>query len=406
MAVRNPYFHRVDAQGAAAALSRPVHPRGGRPQADPDQDRRRRDRPAGRGTCSSRTTPSSRRASRAADCATLLWPEGRGAHLALLPQSQRARPGLARAVPRPALPPGAVARHRSGGAEPISLFRAGRAVEQLDHPGTARSTARSIGKRCTAYDPEAANRLLDEIGLDGAMTTARGCCRTAGRWSWSSRPQARTASRPTCWSWSRDQWPRSGSESTPSRPTARCCATGSSPGDALMTICVRLGQRHADRRHAAQDFAPTSQADQPQWPKWGQYYETKGQAGEAPDLPEAKRADGPVPQAGSRLRSRPSRRRSGTDARALHEPMLHAGPDRGACASRWRCAPSCATCQRRRSSTGSRKAQIGIYRPDTFFYARVRRPGAGSFSSQRLLSKAPGDQRQRADRRPAATAAG
>ena len=36
-------------------------------------------------------------------------------------------------------------------------------------------------------------------------------------------------------------------------------------------------------------YAPTSQADQPQWPKWGQYYETKGSAGEAPDLPEAKR---------------------------------------------------------------------------------------------------------------------
>jgi peptide/nickel transport system substrate-binding protein len=37
------------------------------------------------------------------------------------------------------------------------------------------------------------------------------------------------------------------------------------------------------------DFAPTSQADQPQWPKWGQYFETKGAAGEPPDLPEAKR---------------------------------------------------------------------------------------------------------------------
>ena len=36
-------------------------------------------------------------------------------------------------------------------------------------------------------------------------------------------------------------------------------------------------------------YAPTSQADQPEWPKWGQYYETRGGAGEAPDLPEAKR---------------------------------------------------------------------------------------------------------------------
>jgi peptide/nickel transport system substrate-binding protein len=36
-------------------------------------------------------------------------------------------------------------------------------------------------------------------------------------------------------------------------------------------------------------YAPTSQADQPQWPSWGQHYETRGAAGEAPDLPEAKR---------------------------------------------------------------------------------------------------------------------
>ena len=47
VAVRNPYFHRVDAAGPAAALHRPRHPRGRRSEADPGQDRRRRGRPAG-----------------------------------------------------------------------------------------------------------------------------------------------------------------------------------------------------------------------------------------------------------------------------------------------------------------------------------------------------------------------
>ena len=58
IAVRNPYFHRVDAQGPAAALHRPVHARGGRRQAGADQDRCRRDRPAGPPSSPSRTTPS------------------------------------------------------------------------------------------------------------------------------------------------------------------------------------------------------------------------------------------------------------------------------------------------------------------------------------------------------------
>jgi peptide/nickel transport system substrate-binding protein len=35
-----------------------------------------------------------------------------------------------------------------------------------------------------------------------------------------------------------------------------------------------------------QEFAPTSQ-QQYQWPKWGQYFETGGDVGEKPDLPEA-----------------------------------------------------------------------------------------------------------------------
>lgn len=35
------------------------------------------------------------------------------------------------------------------------------------------------------------------------------------------------------------------------------------------------------------EFAPTEQT-QYQWPKWGQYFETSGQAGEAPDIPEAR----------------------------------------------------------------------------------------------------------------------
>jgi peptide/nickel transport system substrate-binding protein len=60
-------------------------------------------------------------------------------------------------------------------------------------------------------------------------------------------------------------------------------------GATLMTTIYGIDNGLPTAAMPPREFAPTSQADQPQWPKWGQYYETKGAAGEPPDLPEAQR---------------------------------------------------------------------------------------------------------------------
>ncbi len=58
-------------------------------------------------------------------------------------------------------------------------------------------------------------------------------------------------------------------------------------GSTLMTMWFGLENGIPSAEMSPWEFAPTSQ-QQYQWPKWGQYFETGGEAGEAPDLPVAK----------------------------------------------------------------------------------------------------------------------
>jgi peptide/nickel transport system substrate-binding protein len=59
-------------------------------------------------------------------------------------------------------------------------------------------------------------------------------------------------------------------------------------GSTLMTMWFGLENGIPSAEMSPWEFAPTSQ-QQYQWPKWGQYFETQGEAGEAPDLPVAEK---------------------------------------------------------------------------------------------------------------------
>ena len=166
VAERNPYFHRVDAQGPAAALSRPLHPGGDRP-ASWSRSRPAPARPTcRRGTSFFKDYTFLKESEARSGLRTLLWPEGRGAHLALYPNLNAADPvwrGLFRDR-----------RFR----EALSLGIDRDAISQYLYFGLARPSNNTImpesplyreeyaAPRCTAFDPEAANRLLDELGLD------------------------------------------------------------------------------------------------------------------------------------------------------------------------------------------------------------------------------------------------
>ena len=58
-------------------------------------------------------------------------------------------------------------------------------------------------------------------------------------------------------------------------------------GTTLMTMWFGIENGIPAAEMSPWEFAPTSQ-QQYQWPKWGQYFETRGEAGEAPDLAAAQ----------------------------------------------------------------------------------------------------------------------
>jgi len=217
-----------------------------------------------------------------------LWPEGRGAHLALFP-NLNAKDPVWRSLFRDR-------RFR----EALSMAIDRELLNEFLYVGLAQPSNNSIlpqsplfrpeyAERCVQHDPEAANKLLDELGL--GKRNGRGM-----RLLPDGRPMELTVEtsgedteQVDALELVRDQWSEIGFviHAKPSdRETLRNRVFA---GEALMTISYGTDNGTPTASMPPREFAPTNQADQPQWPRWGQYYETKGAAGEPPELPEAKR---------------------------------------------------------------------------------------------------------------------
>ena len=96
---------------------------------------------------------------------TLLWPIGARQRDRPLSEPQHHRPGLARAEPGCALPPRPVARHRPQDAQQRPAVRPRRRGQQHRHEREPACSAPDLRTAHASYDPAAASRLLDEIGL-------------------------------------------------------------------------------------------------------------------------------------------------------------------------------------------------------------------------------------------------
>lgn len=219
---------------------------------------------------------------------TLLWPEGRGAHLALYPNMNAQDPvwrGLFRDR-----------RFR----EALSLGIDRDALSQYLYFGLARPSNNSIipeselyreeyAQRCSTFDPEAANRLLDELGLDKRNDDGIRLLPDGRPMELVVETAGEDPEQVDILELVRDQWAQVGFKIHSKPSESEVLDNRVFSGEALMSISYGIDNGVPTAQMPPGDFAPTSQADQPQWPKWGQYHETKGKAGEAPDLPEAKR---------------------------------------------------------------------------------------------------------------------
>jgi len=217
-----------------------------------------------------------------------LWREARGAHLALYPnlnaadetwrelfRDRKVRRALSLAVDREAINEflyfGLATPANNTVLEDSPLY------------------SEEVGQACLQGGVEEANRLLDEsalspIGEDGVRRLPDGrpfelVVETAGE----DTEQADVLELV------RESWAEIGLRMH-TRPSEReVLRNRIFSGEALMTIWYGLENGVPTADMSPKEFVPVSQYDQPQWPKWGQYYETRGEAGVPPDEPEAQR---------------------------------------------------------------------------------------------------------------------
>ncbi|WP_051329484.1 ABC transporter substrate-binding protein [Geminicoccus roseus] len=284
VAERNPYFHRVDANGVQLPyLDRivlevvdskliPIKAGGGETDMQ------------ARGLFFKDYTFLKESEERSG-LVTHLWKQAKGAHLALFP-NLNAADDVWRSLFRDV---------RFRRALAISIDR--ELINQFLYFGLATPCNNTIlpqsplwtdeiGTANTRFDPEAASALMDELGLEmgaGGLRRLpdgrdlRLVVETAGEDSEQSDVLELVAT-----TWKEVGF---GIDVKPSQRDVLRNRIFS--GEALMTIWYGIENGIPQPDYPPLEFVPAAQ-DQAQWPKWGQYRETKGMAGEAPDMPEAQ----------------------------------------------------------------------------------------------------------------------
>jgi peptide/nickel transport system substrate-binding protein len=284
IAVRNPYFHRVDVNGRqlpyidrlvlAVADPKLIPAKTGAGEADLQA----RDVHFNNYTFLKQGEEQN-------GYRTLLWRPGKGSHIALFPNLNANDP-VWRQVLRDV---------RFRRALSLAIDRA--LVNQVLYFGLAIQSNNTVlpdsplyredyRSRWARYDRKRANALLDEMGLkrgrDGVRRLPDGrpleiIVETAGE----------STEQTDVLELVRETWREVGIKlfSKPSQREAFRNRVFS--GDTVMSVWGGIENGLATPGTSPDEFAPTSQL-QLQWPKFGQYYETGGKSGEPVDIPEVK----------------------------------------------------------------------------------------------------------------------
>ncbi len=366
VAVRNPYFHRVDSRGQQLpyidrvileVVDKKLIPiKTGAGETDLQS----------RGLAFKDYTFLKESEARSG-LRTLLWREARGAHFALYPNLNAADPVWQKLF----------RDRRFRLALSLSVNRD--AINQYFYFGLATPANNTIlpdsplyrpeiGEACLGYDIARANALLDEMGLDGRNADGTRLLPDGRPLELIVETAGESTEQTDILELLRDDWAKIGFR-IHSKPSEReVLRNRIFSGEALMTIWYGIENGVPTADMSPSEFAPTSQYDQPQWPKWGQYYETKGKAGEPPALPEAKRL--------LELFDAWRLARSTDERRSIWEEMLTIYADQ--CYTIGLVANVLQPVAARKTLRNipddavynwEPHAQLGVYRPDTFFYA-------------------------------------
>jgi peptide/nickel transport system substrate-binding protein len=285
IAERNPHFHRIDAAGqqlpyidrvALEVVDEKLIPvKTGAGETDLQA----------RGLAFKDTT-FLKQAEAHNDLETMLWPTARGAHLALYPNLNAKDPAW-RALFRDV-------RFRRA----LSLGINRDDINQTFYFGLGIGGNNGVLPASPLYkpeyryawaefDPAAANRLLDEIGL--ARRDERGV-----RLLPDGRPldlivesAGEGVEETDVMQLVTENWQALGIKAYVRPAQRQVLRNRIFAGETLMAIWFGLENGVPSADMSPYEFAPTTQ-QQYQWPKWGQHYETSGKAGQPPDEPAAR----------------------------------------------------------------------------------------------------------------------
>ena len=283
IAVRNPYFHRVDENGRQLPYIDKV--------VLPVVDAKLIPAKAGAGESDLQARDIQfnnytflKKGEKTNNYRTFLWRTGKGSHFALFPNLNVSDPvwrQLFRDV-------------RFRRALSMAIDRS--AINQALYFGLATESNNTVVSDSPLYrkqyqtqwaqfDRKAADRLLDEIGLkrgpDGIRRLSDGrpleiIVETAGE----------STEQTDVLELIRDTWRESGIKLF-SKPSQReVLRNRVFSGEAMMSVWEGIDNGLPNADTSPEELAPVSQV-QLQWPKFGQFYETAGKLGEAPDMPEA-----------------------------------------------------------------------------------------------------------------------
>jgi len=220
------------------------------------------------------------------------------------------------------------------------------------------------------FDPKHANRLLDELGLRKRDSEGFRLLKDGRRAEIIVETAGEDTEQTDVLELIRETWSDVGIKLF-SKPSQReVFRNRAYSGAALMTIWGGLENGAPTPEMSPQELAPVSQQGL-QWPKWGQYHETTGRAGEAPDLPEAKELLRLNEEWNST--AEPSRRV------AIWHRMLEIHADQAFTIGLIAGVPQPVLVSRRLRNVPSEAqfnwepgAQFGLYRPDTFWFDNAR----------------------------------
>ncbi|MGH8766105.1 MAG: ABC transporter substrate-binding protein, partial [Burkholderiales bacterium] len=282
VAVRNPYFHRVDASGKQLPYIDRVVMTVAEGKLIPAKTG------AGESDLQARDIQFNnftflKKGEKINNYHTLLWKTARGAHFALFPNLNTNDPVWKKLLRD--------ARFRHA----LSLAIDRSQVNQVLYFGLANESNDTVveesplykkeyQQKWAKYDRKAAEKLLDELNLkrgsDGIRKLPDGrpmeiIVETAGE----------STEQTDVLEMIRENWREVGVKLFPKPSQRDVLRNRVFSGDALMSVWTGLENGLANADVSPDELAPTSQ-QQLQWPKFGQYFETAGKAGEAPDMPE------------------------------------------------------------------------------------------------------------------------